>query len=440
MLSRHDHDLTVRDPDIKGLPWLLDDERMLEMLDAVLPDVVADARVDYLRYKPGSNCLARFTLLAGGLEVTGYAKAYGEDAGVKLEKALRRPSVDSPVGPGRAVVRDAGIELCFFPNDSKMPALARLIDPTRRANVLSRILPGSADLDHIALTTLRYKPQRRHVARVQQPDGTRVLVKTYTRQGYEAARNTVRGIGSGRTLEVPKRLGSSDRHQMIAYEWLPGQVLGNLLDLGHCQGAVLRRVGRALGELHEHAGRGLARSTAIEVAGQCQDALESVVWTLPDLAASANRINGTLRRLFGHEQFSLVPVHGDFYAEQVLINGERVSIIDLDNVVLGNPASDIGLFIAHLEVAALRGTMPVEQIDHIREALCTGYGMVRPVPEGWSIDLHTASGLVHLAPHHFRMREPEWPERTVETLQRASALLQRAVECSGTASLAGVEG
>ncbi|MBD2344556.1 phosphotransferase family protein [Anabaena subtropica] len=47
-------------------------------------------------------------------------------------------------------------------------------------------------------------------------------------------------------------------------------------------------------------------------------------------------------------------IHRDFYHDQVIINNSRLYLIDLDLYCIGNPAVDIGNFIAHLQEYSLR--------------------------------------------------------------------------------------
>ncbi|MFW9258407.1 phosphotransferase family protein [Nostoc sp. CALU 546] len=47
-------------------------------------------------------------------------------------------------------------------------------------------------------------------------------------------------------------------------------------------------------------------------------------------------------------------IHRDFYPDQVIINNSRLYIIDLDLYCEGNPALDIGNFIAHIQEYSLR--------------------------------------------------------------------------------------
>ena len=47
-------------------------------------------------------------------------------------------------------------------------------------------------------------------------------------------------------------------------------------------------------------------------------------------------------------------IHRDFYADQVLVDGARLYLLDFDLFCLGDPALDAGNFIAHLTEYALR--------------------------------------------------------------------------------------
>ncbi|MEM7065183.1 MAG: phosphotransferase [Cyanobacteria bacterium P01_B01_bin.77] len=52
----------------------------------------------------------------------------------------------------------------------------------------------------------------------------------------------------------------------------------------------------------------------------------------------------------------LVGIHRDFYSDQVLVDGDRLWLVDLDLYCQGHPALDIGNFIAHITEQSLRQT------------------------------------------------------------------------------------
>src|SRR5206468_5021884 len=93
--------------------------------------------------------------------------------------------------------------------------------------------------------------------------------------------------------------------------------------------------------------------------------------------------------------------------------------LDFDQAAVGEPAVDLGNFVAHLEREALEGRIPAERIEEMTSALLQGYG--RPV----SIEAWTALALFLLSTDPFRQRETDWPERMAAILDRATAILHR---------------
>ncbi|MGH7675403.1 MAG: phosphotransferase family protein, partial [Gemmatimonadales bacterium] len=144
----------------------------------------------------------------------------------------------------------------------------------------------------------------------------------------------------------------------------------------------------------------------------------------PELARPARRLAGWLAARLVATPDDRRPIHGDFYAGQVLLDGDGVTVFDLDRAALGDPTADLGMFIAHLERDALRGALVPDRVAVFAEALLEGYGAVasRPVPA--RVRLYTAVGLLRLAPEPFRARESDWPGKTGALLARAAAVAE----------------
>ena len=64
-------------------------------------------------------------------------------------------------------------------------------------------------------------------------------------------------------------------------------------------------------------------------------------------------------------KFSPVALHGDYYDKQILVEGNRATLLDLETLSGGDPGLDVGNFIAHLE---LRGLQHSESADWLRQA------------------------------------------------------------------------
>jgi aminoglycoside phosphotransferase (APT) family kinase protein len=117
----------------------------------------------------------------------------------------------------------------------------------------------------------------------------------------------------------------------------------------------------------------------------------------------------------GGQRMCARPIHGDFYADQVLIDAGAAALIDLDNAVLGDPCADMGSFAAHLYT---RGC-DEPRVSRALDALLGGYG------RGLSrrtIDLYTAAGLLRRAPEAFRYRADNWPATLATALARAEEI------------------
>ena len=117
------------------------------------------------------------------------------------------------------------------------------------------------------------------------------------------------------------------------------------------------------------------------------------------------------------------PIHGDFSADQVLLTEKGVAILDLDAAVQSVPAADLGSFIARLIWDVLHDRLSTHQAEGLAHELLVGYRLEtgRDLPRG--IRLYTAAGLLRLAPHPFRSREPDWPAQTAAILEQAELCL-----------------
>src|SRR5439155_14653768 len=84
----------------------------------------------------------------------------------------------------------------------------------------------------------------------------RAVVKIYTADAYERARNNVRLLQSKPTLRLPHLIGHSDRRHAMAFQWMAGTALERLI----CEEEnriALTKVGEALAELHAQPIQGL---------------------------------------------------------------------------------------------------------------------------------------------------------------------------------------
>ncbi|NNF58385.1 MAG: phosphotransferase, partial [Rhodothermaceae bacterium] len=414
MLAAPDQLLVRNDPALPGLPLLLDAEAFAEVLRPHVGALDA-AEAVYVRYKPGENALVAYRLYMGGAAHWAYAKSHRHGATTKLTKATTRTTAATPLGPGHLVLPAWATVVSFFPNDAKLKALRRLGNPAARRGLIEKLLPERPDLLDLEPVLLRYKPERRYVARLGD-----VALKLHSPSGFAGAIQGRAGARSREAFQTPRVVGRSKRHRALAYAWIDGAVLADAIRAEGFDPRAVVPVGAALATLHAQPLD--ATWAPSDPSESLRAAAEAVGATTPTLAIRAEALAARLStRLASPEPIALV--HGDFYAKQVLLSPTTPTVLDLDRLMLGDPAADLGMFLAHLERDRLRFGLAPSRIDAVRADLLAGYAAVaEPLPDA-SVALHTAAAILQLAPHPFRFREPDWPARTAALLDTAEAYL-----------------
>ena len=431
MLSPPDADLVRRDPTLPGLATLLDPDAFVAALQSSLPEVrPGGARLDYVRYKHGVSCVTSYQVESGGTGVQVIAKAYRRADQIHSLRDRDRPSEEGAPSPGRVFLDDRCIAISIFPHDAKLEALARLGDAEARGRMLRDLFPARPELWGAAVHGLRYKPERRYVAQLRVGEEAAAVLKFHDELGYNAARQNAKAFESRGVLRLAERIGRSDRDRILAFGWLPGRPLKEALYDPQLEPESLGAVGAALAELHAQRPDGL---TTLSRGGEATILLASAAglgFVCPHLAARARRLAGELADHLASEDPVGQPIHGDFTPGQVLLGGDDVAILDLDEAVCGDPVADLALFIAHLERDALSGRIPPARVEILRDAFLEGYAVAtrRPIPA--RLELYVTISLFRRPLHPFRHHEPDWPARVEALFDRVETLWGRSARAS----------
>jgi aminoglycoside phosphotransferase (APT) family kinase protein len=119
--------------------------------------------------------------------------------------------------------------------------------------------------------------------------------------------------------------------------------------------AVARRIAAALAKLHDSDVTPKSTHTIDAEMAILQERLTSAAAQVPHLAGRIFRVlDGCQRKAAAHVPGNLCPVHRDFYPDQVLVDGERIVMVDFDLLSWGEAAVDVGNFCAHLIDHGLR--------------------------------------------------------------------------------------
>ncbi|MBW2395704.1 MAG: phosphotransferase [Deltaproteobacteria bacterium] len=423
MLSWGDEAVVRRDPELRGLGLLLDPEVLAALIAIQMPELgVRSLRIDYLRYKPGTRCLAGVILETDARgPVRAHAVVHGADAAEKLRKTAQEANWAGPTS-SLATIADAGLAVCVFPFDRKLPALRHIVDVEAAADKFARLLGVESPVT--SLETLAYKPERRFVAAAKDHDKPLAALKLFVRGADLAAVRLARAVRSGERLLVPRLLGHKQRWNLLALEWLEGESLRDALGKSHCL-ASIHQTGAALAELHALPSGSLPDPGPRHGADGLLAAAAQVSWLLPSVQGHVENLAARLMARLA-ESPQDVFAHGDFYDKQVVLQRDRAGILDLDAAHRGDAAQDLGLFLAHLEAARLAGLRVLPDLVETEAALVEGYASVREPPSAGRIRLHRAAGLLTLAPHPFRSRNENWWDGVERVIEAACSAVEPA--------------
>ncbi|GMT41708.1 MAG: hypothetical protein IEMM0002_0119 [bacterium] len=433
MLEASDAELAQRDYKLPGLATLLDPHAFLTSLKDALPDREFGAiEAKYLRYKPGTNCLAAYNVFIDGDKTVVYAKAYGGDAKVKLGKAQKRSETLRVSFPRNIALEKSKITVCFFPNDNKLKSLWKLFDQEKRLEFLPSIFPDQPDYWNSELSSLRYKPERRYVARMSVGGKNIGALKAYTEKGYSDSDAGSKNNIKTERFRIARQTGCSGKYYVRVFEWLNGCPLGDvLLDGGH-SATLLKAVGKAAAELHLNSVGDAGILTKEMESKRIAEVANGMASLYPAAGKRFLDCSGKISRQLLARNYRSAFIHGDFYADQILVDGNILGLLDLDRACYGDPAGDLGLFVAHLEREVLRNNLTPETLRRFKEAFCAGYLSVGESSVLEDVDLFTAAGLFRLLPEPFRYRENNWRQITENQLDRIEELMKKCEQPNGS--------
>lgn len=423
MLSSPDGRLAARQPNLPGLALVLDPAALAAAARSkglLLPEGCTPS---YVRFKPGTRCLVGHTPAGVHGPPLFYASALERNS-AKLVKAMKRRVVHSEKGPGRVVLEDA-VEVCVFPNDDHLSVLICLADPDRRGKLLRRLLPDGPWAGDTKAQTLAYKPERRCVIKCTAPDGSAAVLKAYEKNGFDAALARARHFCSVPSEQgMQQLLGMDERHRLIAMTWLPGRSLGDELRQPSLASSHVMGAGALLADLHESALIGLPAWSVAAADCRLREIVSVLGAICPEMSERADGLARRVSAALSVEAASTVVLHGDFDARQVLIEGESVALIDFDEATVGPAPVDIGNFISHLHMNALRREISDTMATAAAEMLLAGYAEKRPAPSPRSVRTFTALALINVVHEPFRRHRPEWPTEIAAVLDRIERLLE----------------
>jgi hypothetical protein len=318
-----------------------------------------------------------------------------------------------------------------FPDDPALPGLAAAAD----AGFVRRRLrprPGTVVID-----PMRYRPRRRAVLRYRLLDGDRSAGPS-PRDRMLFGKVVTPGRGR-RLLALAEALRPSGLRLglpvgrvapgALLLPVLPGTSLRDLLLAGGSLPTPERVVGLSE-DLHRRSRPVLPGGVAADKGtirrrvdpGTALCAAQVVARLLPDHACAAARLAEAVTHWAEESESDEWIVHGDLYENQIVVDGQNLGLIDLDDLGPGDPLLDAANFSAHLLVLAVAGPPAAGTILRYREelrAVFLGVFDADPAALAW----REAFCLLRLASGPFRVLHPDWPRRMADRLALATQAL-----------------
>ena len=427
MTATHVVDLVRRASIIRGIALVLDTEAFADTMLKVSPPVdLRAARIERVSLRIPTRCRVAYRMDVGG-------RMHDLDvfAGPREEIVARTTrdvaqAIPGPFGPGRILLEDSDVLVSVFPNDHKLRALPRMTDPAQRGPLLRELFPDRPDLWQAEFIPLRYRPERRFVAELRDAVGPRAVVKCCTRHAYGRSRQSASVFRTDGPLRIAGLLGTSERSSLLAYEFLPGHSLFDIVSARDLDRRGLATSGAALAAMHAQRPAGLTDWTSEFQAAHLSAVSREIGFTCPALAARAEALARRLGDRLPPAPVERASIHADMSLRHLLVGERQVGIIDLDWACYGDPADDLGYLVAGVERQVVRGKLPADRADRVREALLEGYGRRDDPDFRRRIDFYTTIGIFQQARFPFRSWAREWPQDTEALLARAETCAERA--------------
>jgi hypothetical protein len=276
---------------------------------------------------------------------------------------------------------ELGLELELEPPETELAAMPRLTDPAESRALLEQGIradsPKYAELRIESCTpeVLSYKPGSRCTLRyhlVYPPElaergwPTSVIAKTYRkdskgRNAYDGMLALWRSpLAAGDVVTLAEPLAYIPGLKIMVQGPVAGaQSLEDMLKAAldaNSQPAMedlydyMRKTAVALAAFHQS---GVRHGQPVELDArfaEIRDLIARLLIPVPELAGTVEPLLSRLEALATeYPADAAVPTHGTFNPEQVLIDGERIGLIDFDDFCMAEPALDVALFRAAIK-------------------------------------------------------------------------------------------
>jgi len=319
-----------------------------------------------------------------------------------------------------------------FPHDRRLPALLALMEgppPGAEAPLLESFGPGEWRVEAWKAEPVRYLAEMRATLRltVLAADTTtglnrekRFYAKVYADEEGERTHEVIRtlwenaaaeeeGFSVGRPVVYLQDLNTS------VQEEVKGPTLEEVLVRENGDVALVRKVARALAALHLGEPVTSRRRLPQREAAIMKKAGELLPLACPHLGTEIEEVVGAVTADL--RAVPPAPTHCDFSSTHVVLDGDRLTLIDLDEFAGADPMLDVARFLAPLATAPLRLRLSRDRALPAARAFVEAYFAHAPAAWRERLPLHYTIAVLKMAVGYSRRQESGYADK-IETLIR----------------------
>lgn len=289
--------------------------------------------------------------------------------------------------------------------DPALPSVAAALEPRAAQHELQRLERLSGPDGRVclrAIRVVRHKPGRRciieydvDVRRGRDVEALTVIGKVRTQRFGKSGDRMLKALwdagfdaASTDGVSVPPPLGTISAFHMGLQRKVPGLPASALLAAPGAE-ELMRRIAQAAHKLHS---AGIAAEREHNVVDELRilhERLPQVALAQPALARAIDKLLAACDQLGTKlADGAHGGIHRDFYADQIIVDGPRLYLIDFDLYCRGDPALDIGNFLAHIAEQSLREFADPEALATREQALEDAFvtlteAAIRPRVRAW---------------------------------------------------------
>jgi len=269
--------------------------------------------------------------------------------------------------------------------DPALPGLDVALDATRMSSPLGQLLaeehggePGSWRV--VGVELIKHKPGRRCALAytADGPVGRRQLFAKAFRNDRGATilvnMHQFHAALARTAIRVPRPLGYVPELKLLVTEYVDGRALATALYDGRSEEPA-RRMAAAAAEFHACGVTCARRWSPQKELRATREWIAGLSGRVPAEVPRSRELLDMLERTATLLPRELaLPVHRDFYPEQLADAGGATAVLDLDDTRAGDPALDVGNFMAHLTLRAFQFPETAAGCALARRAFAAEYG------------------------------------------------------------------